>query len=204
MRIDWTYLLPALALLLTPISLFHGGKVRIRSTSRDWDTHWRQILTLYLHPLDLARAALGGWLLLNAIALLPGAHGPTRYAVMLTQGTSMIVGTLLQTVTCKEEDSAHAPFVFIAGLLLGFYPPAIAGLALLLALTLAGGARTPVAFFPVLAVALAGLGFGLGGKKILLQLVGGVGAALVPWLWSMLFHRDLLISYRAKRPGEII
>ncbi|MSU23821.1 MAG: hypothetical protein EXS32_08360 [Opitutus sp.] len=87
-------------------------------------------------------------------------------------------------------------------MLLGVYPPAIAGLPLLLAVTLAGGARTAAAFFPVLSLALAGLGFGFGGKAILLQLVGGVGAALLPWLWAMLFHRDLIVSYRARRHGE--
>lgn len=202
MLIDWIRFAAALGLLLTPIALFHGKKVRYRPIARDWDTHWWQILTLGLHTIDAGRAALGGWLLVDALVPDPAARGLLRYAVLFTQGGVMSAAVLLQTFFCKERDSAHAPFAFVGGLVFGIYPPAIAGLPLLLAITVAGGSRTPVAFFPMLALALLGIGFLLGGKGMIIKLALGVCAVMLPWLCSLLFSRDLVVSYRAKRSDD--
>lgn len=203
MVIDWLRFGPALALLLIPISIFHGKKVRYLSLTRDWDRHWTRILALGLHAIDAGRAALGGWLLVVALTPDPAAHGVMRYSVLLTQGAVLCLAVILQVFFCKEPDSAHAPFTFVSGLVLGTYPPAIAGLPLVLAAAVAGGSRTPIAFFPVLSVALLGLGFLFGGKGMLLKLAFGACAVMLPWLCSLLFSRDLVISYRAKRlPGD--
>ena len=202
MIIDWTNFGPALALLLTPIVLFHGKKIRYRSASRDWDTHWPQILTLGLHFIDAGRAALGGWLLIESLHPNPAAHGIARYAIMLTQGAVLCSAVTFQVFFCKEPDSAFAPFAFVAGLGFGLYPPAVAGLPLLLAVTVAGGSRTPVAFFPTLSIAMLGLGFAIGGKAMLLNVIFGACAVMLPWLFSLMFSRDLLVSYRAKRPAS--
>jgi hypothetical protein len=202
MLIDWLRFAVALGLLLTPIAVFHGRKVRYRPIVRDWDDHWQQILTLGLQWIDAGRATLGGWLLVEALAPDPAARGLLRYSVLFTQGGVMSMAVLLQTFFCKEPDSAHAPFTFVSGLLLGVYPPAIAGLPLLFAITVAAGSRTPVAFFPTLSVALFGLGFLFGGKGMIVKLALGVSAVMLPWLCSMMFSRDLVISYRAKRPDH--
>jgi hypothetical protein len=202
MLIDWIRFTAALGLLLTPIALFHGKKVRYRPIVRDWDTHWQQVLTLGLHTIDAGRAMLGGWLLVEALAPDPAARGLLRYSVLFTQGGLMSAAVLLQTFFCKEPDSAHAPFAFVSGLLFGVYPPAIAGLPLLLAITVATGSRSPAAFFPMLSVALFGFGFLFGGKGMIIKLILGMCAVMLPWLCSLLFSRDLVISYRAKRPDH--
>jgi len=202
MVIDWFRFVPALVLLLTPIALFHGEKVRLLSVHRDWDRHWRRMLALGLHTIDASRAVLGGWLLTLALAPDPTAHGLLRYGVVLTQGAVLCIGVLLQVFFCKEPDSAHAPFAFVSGLVFGLYPPAIAGLPLLLAVAVAAGSRTPSAFFPTLSVSLMGLGLLFGGRGMIIKLVVGVCAVMLPWLCSLLFSRDLVVSYRAKRPGD--
>jgi len=202
MFIDWIRFAAALVLLLTPIALFHGKKVHYRPIARDWDTHWWQIVRLGLHTIDAGRAALGGWLLVDALASNPAAHGLLRYSVLLTEGGVMCTAVLLQTFFCKEPDSAHAPFAFVGGLLFGIYPPAIAGFPVLIAITVAGGSRTPVAYFPTLALALFALGFLFGGKGMIVKLSLGMCAVMLPWLCSLLFSLDLVVSYRAKRSGD--
>ncbi|MDP3178917.1 MAG: hypothetical protein Q8M76_13505, partial [Spirochaetaceae bacterium] len=123
MIIDWLKFAPALFLLLLPIGVFHGKKVRFRPIARDWADHWSKILTLGLHWIDLSRAALGGWLLVESLSLSPGAAGIMRYSVLVTLGAVMILAVALQTFVCKERDSANAPFMFVTGLLVGVYPP---------------------------------------------------------------------------------
>lgn len=199
MIIDWFKFAPALFILLLPIGLFHGKKIRFSPVSRDWDGHWFLILTLGLHWIDLGRAILGGWLLVESLSLSPGTAGFMRYSVLLLQGAVLLTAVGLQTIVCKERDSAHAPFMFVTGLLFGLYPPVIAGFPILLAVTVTAGSRTPAAYFPILAVLLIGGGFLFDGKKSLIKLAIGFCAVLLPWLWSILFSRDLVLTYRARR-----
>ena len=199
MIIDWLTFAPALCLLLLPIGLFHGKKIRFRAISSDWDGHWSSIFTLGLHWIDLGRAALGGWLLIEALRLAPGVAGFMRYSVLGTEGAVMVIAVGLQTFICKEEDSAHAPFAFVTGLVLGVYPPIVAGFSIVLAIALAAGSRVPVAYFPALGLLLAGIGFGFEGKKALLLLALGTCAFVVPWLFTIMFPRELVFSYRARQ-----
>ncbi len=202
MIIDWLKLVPALLLLLTPISLFHGKKIRVRPIERDWDTHWPQIAGLGLHWIDLGRAMLGAWLLLDAISLPPGARGAMRYAPIAVQGALLVFSSCLQSLVCKERDSALAPFMFVTGLVLGFYSPTVAGFSILLALTAAAGSRTPWVYFPLLAVLVAGLGFLFVGKGALVGLAAGGAAVALPWLLTLMFRQTLVLSYRARRSSS--
>lgn len=202
MIIDWLKFAPALFLLLLPIGLFHGKKIRFRPISTDWHGQWPQILSLGLHWIDLGRAVLGSWLLLEALSLVPGTSGFMRYSVLFTQGVVIVAGVGLQTLLCKERESALAPFMFVTGLVLGLYPPAVACFPIVLALTVAAGSRTPSAYFPTLALTLVGLGFLFDGKKALIKLGIGFCAVLLPWLLSLMFSRELVLTYRAKRPGK--
>lgn len=202
MTIDWLKLAPALLLLLTPISLFHGKKIRVRPIERDWDTHWPQIAGLGLHWIDLGRAVLGAWLLLDALSLVPGTRGAMRYAPLAAQGAVLIVASCLQCFVCKERDSAHAPFMFVTGLILGFYPPTVAGFSILLAVTAAAGSRTPWVYFPLLAVLVAGLGFLFVGRGALISLAAGGAAVALPWLLTLMFRQTLVLSYRTRRSSS--
>ncbi len=199
--IDWTKFAPALLLLLVPIGLFHGPKVRFRSISREWTDHWHQILALGLHWIDFGRAIIGAWWLNEALTLQGGATGVARYYVLIAQAVVLLVAVALQACVCREEDSANAPFLFVSGIVIGFYPPIIAGFPLILAATVILGLRTPTAYFPVLAIFLTGIGFAFD-RRILTKLLIGACAIALPWLFSLLFNRDLVVSYRAKRASK--
>lgn len=208
MLIDWLKLTGALILLLPPIALLHGKRVRFRATMRDWDGYWVRTFVLGTHAIDFVRAALGAWLLVEALTRAPGAQGVMRHAPLLIQAGVFVFAVSLQTLVCKEPDTAHAPFTFVAGLALGFLPPlmptweplAVVGFALLLAAIVAYGARIPAVFFPLLAVVLAGAGF-LFTKKLLLPLAALCCAVALPWLLTLLFPRHFVVSYLAKRPS---
>lgn len=202
MIIDWSKLLPALLFLLLPIGLFHGKKTRFRAIERDWDQHWPQILTLGLHWIDLVRAFAGAWWLVDGLSAAPGVRGLMSYAPALAEGGVLILSVMLQTFVCKERDSAHAPFLFVTGLVLGAFSPTAAGFAIVLAAVAATGTRTPVAYFPILALALAGLGYAFEGRKAVPLLAPGAVAVIVPWLLPLMFHRDLLVTYRARRTSS--
>ena len=199
MIVDWLKFLPALVLLLTPLSLFYGEKTRYRDISRDWDQHWTLILTHGSHAIDLGRAALGTWWLLDSLQTVPNAHGLERYLPLLTQGSIRILAVLLQTVVCREPEHANAPFAFVTGLLLGGSAPVVALFALALAIPVAAGSRTPIAFFPLVAIAHFAIGFWFKGKGAVIGLSFGAIAATIPVLWSFMFHRDLVVAYRAKK-----
>jgi hypothetical protein len=199
MIIDWPRFAFALLLLLLPIGLFHGKKVRFRPIARDWEGQWSSIFTLGQHWIDLGRAALGGWLLIEALELSAGQTGFMRYSVLGAEGAIMIAAVGLQTFVCREPDSANAPFAFVTGLLLGVYPPIVAGFPILLAATAATGSRVPAAYFPFLAILLPGIAFLFEGRKSLIMTAFGFCAVILPWLLSIMFHRDLVITYRARR-----
>ena len=201
MTINWPVFIPALILLLTPIGIFHGRKVRYRSLRSDWDRHWPQIFSLGLHAIDLTRAALGGWLLIN---VLKAAAGPATHwwQPVVLQWSVILIAVILQVRICKEERALNAPFAYFVGLVFGLYPPQIAGFPLLLATVAAAGSRTPAAFFPVLSVLLVGLGALFSDLKISYNLIYGAVVILLPWLWSLLFSRTLVITYRAKSTAD--
>jgi hypothetical protein len=200
--IDWLKFLPGLVLLLTPVAVLEGRRVHFRDIDRDWDRHWPQILSLWLHYFDFARAALGTWLLIDSLNPIPNAAGIARYAPLVLQGSIRLVAVFVQTVWCREPDSANAPFAFVTGMLVAGVSPLAATIALALAITMAAGSRTPVAFFPVLSVAFLGVGFWFGGKSLVTKISPGGFAPLIPWLWPLLFHRTLVVPYRAKGGGR--
>jgi hypothetical protein len=201
LHVDWLRFLPALVLLLTPVRILQGESVHFRAVSRGWNRHWPQILGLGHHAVDFARAALGSWLLIGSLSIPPDVHGLAAQMPFLLQGIIRVLAVFLQTVICKELDSANAPFAFVIGLLIGGHSPLSAIFAIALAIALAAGTRTPAAFFPLLAVSFLGAGFLFGQTALAKKTVFGSFAAMLPWLWSLLFNRTLLISYRASRSG---
>src|SRR3954469_1522107 len=91
LQIDWVRFIPAVILLLTPVAVFHGSRVRFREIDRDWEGHWPQIGRLWLHYFDFLRAAGGTWLLLGALTSADSAHGLARQAPLLLQGSIRIL-----------------------------------------------------------------------------------------------------------------
>jgi len=199
MIIDWIKFIPALVLLLVPAGLFYGEKDRYRDISRDWGDYWPRIFAHGMHTIDLLRAALGTWLLLDSLEGVSNPHGLQKYAVLLAQGSIRIFAVWLQTVVCRHPDSANAPFAFVIGLLLTGMSPLGSIFALALALPIAMGSRTPAAFFPVFGLVHLGIGVWFGGKGAIFSLSFGSFAAMLPLLWALMFRRELVITYRAKR-----
>jgi hypothetical protein len=155
--------------------------------------------TLWLHYFDFGRAALGSWLLLAAVAPLPQANGLARFAPLLIPAVVQVLGVILQTVFCRSPDSANAPFAFVTGLLIGSPSPLAAVLAVVLAIAIAMGSRTPAAFFPLLGLWFAATAALFGGKALLIKVAALAAAVILPPLWSLLFRRELVIPYRSHR-----
>jgi hypothetical protein len=197
--IDWANFLPALFLLLTPVAVLQGPRVRLREIDRPWDRHWPQIRSLWLHYFDFARGAAGAWLLLDTVTVAPGAHGLARHAAVLVPAAIRVLASLLQTCFCKEPGAFNAPFAFLTGLLIVGPPPIVLAVSMVLVLTFTLGARSPASYFPLLAVVFPAAGTFFEGKEALLNFLPGSCAALLPWMCSLLFHRDLAVSYRSTR-----
>lgn len=193
MSFHWPAFLLALALLLPPAGLFCGEKIHYRAISRDWHRHWRQILSLRLHAVDLARGALGGGLLTYALA----GEAKTDFALFLA---AVVLGgaIVLQTLWCKAPRATLAPFAFVTGLALGCCPPAVSIFALALAAVLGAGLRKPGWFFPLLAVSLLGAGTLFLGRSNLPGLAPIAAAVALPWLLALLTSRHFVISYLAR------
>lgn len=198
MIIHWLQLVSAAVLLLIPTGLFHGPKVRYRAIRRDWRGYWGRIFTLGQHTIDLGRAALGGWLLLQALEPAPRAHLPAWGLPALTAGL-VLVAVVLQMVVCKEPKSINSCYAFLIGLMFGLLDFPVAALAVFGAVAVACGLRMPMAFFPVLSVLAFALGAAFGGWPPTLAMFVCAGVVLIPWLSSMLFLRALVTTYRAKR-----
>jgi len=199
--VDWPRFIAATILLLTPIGLFHGRRVRYRAISRDWDHHWPQVLQLGLHTIDFLRAALGTWLLLASLTVAPKAHGLAAFAPLLVSTAIRVLAVWLQAIVCREPEAIQAPFLFVAASLLAGTAPLPATIALALAIPIALGARAPIAFFPLLSVFFFAADFLFAGRGAIIKHVAEICLPLVPWLWALLFNRDLVVGYRSRR-GE--
>lgn len=201
--VDWLQFIAAVILLLTPGSLFYRSKkIRYREISREWGGHLTRMAAHGLHVIDLGRAALGTWLLLESLKTVPDARGFAKYAPLFAQGTIRILAVWLQTVFCPVRDHANAPYAFVTGLLLGGSSPLVAVFALAFAVPLAMGARAPAAFFPLIGLAHVGIGFWFYGRGAVMTMSFGAIAAMVPFFWAILFHRELVIPYRARQLSE--
>lgn len=199
--IDWSKFLPALLLLLTPIALFHGRQVRHRALPQDWSGYWQRTFSLGLHTIDFGRAMLGAWCLAEALTAHPSATGFMRFNPVLAKAGVLALAAALQTFVCKEPDSAHAPFAFLGGLVLGFLPFHIASFSLLIAIVVAAGTRAPTVFFPVLSLAVVIVGALFEQKKLLLVVSCTAVVVGLPWLLVLLFPRQWVVTHVLKRTG---
>ncbi len=204
MLIDWVRFTPALLLLLTPIAIFHGHRVHYRALRRDWEGYWGRAASLGLHAIDFGRAMIGAWLLFEAVKATPGASGLLRQGPIVVQTFVLCLATLLQTMICKEQDAAHAPFAFVSGLAAGFLPPLIAVFAFVLAVIVAFGTRSGTGFFPMLSISIVGIGVLLTGRKAQFVLAAAACAVVVPWLLTLLFPRTLMATYLARHTKRTV
>jgi hypothetical protein len=180
------------------MGLFYGKSIRYRAIMSEWGARRSRIFGLPHHSIDLIRAAAGAWLLAHAFAPPdPLAVGLTKYTPALIQGGVILLGVLLQTIVCREPDSLNAPFAYLVGLTVGFLPPLVAGMALVLALTVALGTRVPALFFLTLAAAVMVAGLLFIGRKSIPMVAPICASAFMPWILALLFSRELTVTHWA-------
>jgi len=199
MLIDWPRFLAALALLLAPVVLFHHRRVRLRHLDREWTGYFSRALNLGTHYIDAGRAALGALLLLESLTVSPGAAGNAQWVLLGTQAAVLTLGSMIQTLVCREAGAAHAPFAYVSGLALGFFPIIPACIALIFSVAVVMGVRHAVSFFPVLAVALAATCHLLSGGLTIVRIAVGSFVVVLPWLLTLLFPRPMMASHMARR-----
>ena len=197
MQISWLHFAPALALLLIPIGWFNRG-ARHRAIHSEWHGYWPRIMSLPQHGIDLVRAAGGGWLLAHALEPSLSAKGLWVHAPLALETLVLVAAAIVQSVVCHERDSVHAPFAFLIGLTAGFLPPLVAGVALVLTLTVTMGTRAPSLFFAALAGSSIVFGFLFLGGEAKYVIPPLPLAAFLPWLLSLLLHRELVVTHRPR------
>lgn len=205
MLIDWFQLLPAFLLLLTPIALFHSQRVRYRPVDHGWSGYWTRTFSLGLHTIDFGRAMLGAWWLENSISTGSIIASDADYSATILQACVLMMAAVVQAFICKQRGAAHAPFAFVAGLAAGFLPPLIAVFAILLAVVISAGLRTPAIFFPLLSCAVFGTGLlfkHAQRAQQILPLAALAIAVALPWLLTLLFPRFFVSSYAARRSSS--
>ncbi len=178
---QFTHLVAALAgivLLCLPSVWFFPADRRHLSIDRVLDKKfWKKGFWL-AHPvawIDGARGWAGAALLSHALSVLPPKIiGPGETAGFLA--ALLMAGVFMQLLHQKtSEGERHAPADYVAGVLLGFFPPGVALPALVLGAASAAAARS-------MAWGLVVTGFGLGLMGVLLKtpkhLLLGTGTAL--------------------------
>lgn len=200
--IDWTFLAPALLLLLTPSVLLQSKRLRARSLARDFSGQWGQVLWLPHQAIDLLRAGVGAWLLARSVERAPEVTGAMKHAPILLQLAVLALGTTLQTLVCRERDAFLAPFAYVFGLAAGFLPPLVAAFALVIAVAIAMGSHVPALFFVALSASATAFGLLLGGKKAILSIAPLCATAFLPWILTLLFSRELVVMYRSRSKPE--
>jgi hypothetical protein len=205
MIIDWLKFIPALLLLWLPAGLLHGKNTTFRPISREWTDQWPLILTFGLHWFDFVRAIAGAWLLHHSLTVVPDAKGLLRYAVPFAEVLVLTTGITLQAFFCKEHESIHAPYAWLSGMLFGYFSPITVILPIVVGITVAAGSSTAAAFFPMVAIFIpisltlfAGFGPMFKGKVIVVPSGIGFCIAILPWLLSLLFSRDLVLAQRSR------
>lgn len=194
--IDWTHFAIAALVLVFPLPLLFGKGVQHRDLDRSWHNYVSKVFALWWHWLDLIRVVAGTRLLMAAVGF---SHDPR--AVALPKGIYVVVAAVLliavivQTVACKAPHGFNAACVIVFGVTATLYPPLLAGLTLVSALTVALALRSLPAFFFAVPACLVGVGALLLPKWIVLGMWAPV--AVVPAILPLLFQREIVLAHRA-------
>lgn len=198
MTVNWLLLLPAVVLLWTPIALLQGKWARHRVVDLGWHGYWPRTLFFGLHWFDLVRATVGAGLLTAGTAVELTPTGIASLPPLLLRAGVLLGGALLQCHGQREQKSIHAPFAYIAGLTLGSLFPTVAVFSLALTLVLAIGPGLPGAFFSLLPLIGAGLGYLLESMTGLFAAVALAPAVVAPWLLTFLLRKPFSSTYRSR------
>ncbi|MDO8545620.1 MAG: hypothetical protein Q7S40_34690 [Opitutaceae bacterium] len=194
--IDWVKFGIGALLLLLPLPLLFGRGVQYRELDRTWSRFVGPVFALPWHWIDLVRSFGATWLLAKAVGLgwVVSLDHPLPKRALALVAVVFCVAVFVQTIACKFPDSYHAAFAPIIGIVAAVLPPIVAGLALISAVLVALGFRSAVAFFGALSVAVAVFGALFYRAWPVVAIIAAV--SILPLLFPMLFHRDLVIAHR--------
>jgi hypothetical protein len=191
MHIHWLSLLLALALLLPPIPFSPEMRKTLR---RRYVTNVLAALRLWQNWVDLARAALGVYVLANWAIDVPDPTQSGGESVALLTKTA-VLGLLLlaQTIRVFRTVQFLAPVFYLSGLtcFFGGWPPEAGPFAVGVGWLFAAGGRNLSYQLPAMAVAVVAAGYVLGPLE---PLVMNCGLILVPLVLSVLFKKRLLFA----------
>ena len=191
--LDWARFLPVAFLLLFPLPLLFARKTQYRALDENWAHYTAKGFTFPWHWLDVVRAFVGTWLLLQVLAINPPEYIAPKliYGVF---GLVLVLAVTLQTVVCRSRGSFHAPFGFVIGVLIAVLSPIAAGLTLLSAFTVALAFRAAPAFFGAAAVAAPIFGYFFFPYYYLLPPLTAMSG--IPLLLPVLFQREFVLAHR--------
>jgi len=196
LTIDWLPFLTSVLLLWLPITVVLGKRVQYRELDCAWSRFVGRAVSLPWHWIDGVRSGAAVFFLCTAVdfSRALGAAEKNSPEAMLVVAVVLAIGVILQTVVCPAEDGFHTPFAYVFAINAVLFPPAMAGLALVVAVLAAVGFRTLAGFLWVLPVSIVGLGLGL--YRHYGELCIGAGLSLLAAILPLLFRRHFVFAHR--------
>lgn len=192
MKIQWPFLLLALALLMPPIPLSASLRRSLSSSRRKGGgTNTAAALRLWQNWADFARAALGVFILTSQALVVDGSKlGGEMKSAVLT-GIVLACVLLIQTIRVMKGLQLLAPVFYLCGvtLIMGGYVQG--AFAIAVGWLFAIGGKNLAYQLPAMAVALAAAGYVLGlGLPLLLD----CALILLPPILAILFKKRLVFA----------
>jgi hypothetical protein len=197
-KIEWLYLLAALALLLPPAPFSSGVQKSLFSLRRNQFADALAAARVWQNWLDLVRAAAGVYLLTQHAIVTDGLTPGAEMQALAIKAGILILVLVAQTVRIFRTVQLLAPLFYLSGmtLVLGgnvlhpdYYYQGI--FAVVVGWLFAIGGKQLAYQLPSMAVALAVAGYVLGlGVPLLLN----CALILIPPILGTLFRRKLLFA----------
>jgi hypothetical protein len=209
MNLNWLMFGPALVLLFLPVDSLLTKRLKLRAYEHInfGEGSWARKPSAWWTPslwFDPVRAFSGAWLLVNAWGWEDAATGWVKWVPFLTSSLLLALATGVQLHTRREKGALLAPTGYIAGVWFALLSPAVALLAVVVAVVGVFAFRTWSAFFFCGAAYAGCAGLWLMGKD--LQAPLSAGLALLPWLVSAISERTLmqpLLASGHARPAPV-
>jgi hypothetical protein len=187
MTLHWSSLLPAILLLWFPMLARPKVPREMEELVRWAPANPLTMMQLWLNWVDLARASLGTWLLLEtAFEFDADDRTASRTALLLRAGI-LVVGLLLQTIRFRHVLYFVAPAFYLSGITLLLGRGTAGGFAVFVSWAFALALRNGQFVLPVMALALALSTCVLGDPGLSLFL--NVALLITPLLLGVLFLR---------------
>ena len=200
LAINWLPFLTSVLLLWLPVTLVFGKGVQYRELDSAWHPFIAEAVFLPWHWIDGVRIGAATFFLCDAVGYSRSLalDDATNAGAALVVGIVLAVGVVLQTVVCRAESCFHVPFTFVFGAVAVLFPPAVAALALVVAVTAAIGFRSLAAFLWVLPMSVLAIGSWLYPHYV--ELSTGAGLSVLGAILPMLFHRHFVFAHRGVPP----